>query len=457
MAKREDVIVGAEVKDTIYLTDFIDLVRMNIEMKMDGVRNGDPSVRVSNLWCISNPGIGKSQRFQNLKDELGCEMKYVCCSNLQQGDLSGIPVPIMDENGNPSAKKVLLDSIFPAPPKNKEEAEDMNHPYNKPGFIFFDEIGNTDLSVRSELLAYCDGTVKRPSSKYRTEEEKKKIEKSGFDPDAYPYMPPAWIIVAAGNNEASIGESNFIQFGYNVRCRFETYNVVPDMEGFKDYMSTYESKTYKCQGFHPMVITYLEKNPGDLSPTPDYVNGDNIANPRNWECVSNYLRDFDLKVKALKDPKDPNRKIYQSRLDLRIPKLLGPVIGEKFLRYQDYEDRLISPDVLATEKIEKKSEYKKVQGEEINVKLMMVNRAIDYITNQLGELEKKEKKYSNEEIKKKMFLNLLDNTEFIFNGSSEEYLSSIVLDVLKRKPGFSVDDLSSKLKRASIDSIQFNK
>lgn len=228
------------VDETLYLDEFIEMIRDNLKTKKMGIAKGNPRVRVMNLWGISEPGIGKTQTIQKVAEEEGACYKYIPGANVFQGDLSGIPSIYTPEGKvKPEAIKLMINHYFPRIPEG-DEINDPNMEYNKPGFLFVDEIMNMDPLVRGELLAYVDGNSKSVDGK----------EMDNF--------PPSWFLVMASNTEATVGDT-FVELAANIRAKFNTYLLKPRPESFIHWMQTYNDPTFSVKvSIQLLFLIYLK-------------------------------------------------------------------------------------------------------------------------------------------------------------------------------------------------------
>lgn len=416
-----------QTRETVNLTEFENMIRTRIRRKQEGIKNGNPNVRVLNLWAVSDPGIGKTQRFQAIADEMGVPMIYIPGANLMQGDLSGIPVTYTPEGRLiPEVLKVMINEYFPqVPTKSKSFSEidpsEKDLPYFQPGFLFIDEIGNMDPVVRSELLAYIDGNQKKNSGS---------IEWNAF--------PPTWFIVCAGNTETTIGKDYYTAFGFNVKAKFATYYVKADVSAYTKYMQSYEDKTYKKTGYHPMILSYLTEHKADLDPTPN-AEMDNIASPRNWENVNLDLRQFDMEMEAgFGDP-----LAMKQELEHEIIATLGPEVGNRFLSFMAFEKDTIKPDIFCTTDLSKSNEYKNHNKENIGKINMTIYRALDYLESLSSNIkdDKSKKDYKD---KLKMFQ---ENTAWMYGNKAEDQMTACCVSMKEKlKDTFELKDLTPTFK-----------
>lgn len=430
------------VDETLYLDEFNEMIRDNLKTKKMGIAKGNPRVRVMNLWGISEPGIGKTQTIQKVAEEEGACYKYIPGANVFQGDLSGIPSIYTPEGKvKPEAIKLMINHYFPRIPEG-DEINDPNMEYNKPGFLFVDEIMNMDPLVRGELLAYVDGNSKSVDGK----------EMDNF--------PPSWFLVMASNTEATVGDT-FVELAANIRAKFNTYLLKPRPESFIHWMQTYNDPTFSVKGFHPAIVSYISenKNKDVIAPHFDTAHERNTASPRNWEALNVMMRVQDERIESGQFGKADEVKAARERFEKKVLTTLGNRVGEDFLKYYKFESETIDPKTFVEEDCSKctkkigSAEVKTFNKKSVSIRLMTMYRAIDYLDG----LDKKVKESKDF---KKYLKQIQDNVVWLISDRGEDFLVGFIDSLFSRfqPEGYiKLNDITPEFSKLAKKSILFQK
>lgn len=424
----DDLAKQCGIEQATSLSEFIALVDDAVQTKKKGVENGDDRVRVMNLWAISEPGIGKTQRLQQYAKDNGIAYSYICGSNVFQGDLSGIPVVINPKDSSvPEIVKAMINGYFPHVPQNEKEMNDKSLPYNQVGFLFVDELMNMDPLVRGELLQYVDGNDKGTG---------------------LPNFPAKWFMIAASNTEETVGD-NFQDLSANIRAKFEEYYVYPDFDDYLTYMQKYYSKAYNRRGYHSAIMSYLTENKMDLAPHFNPNETRNIASPRNWEAMNIAL--FSMEDRIASGYTDI--KSLKERFEKKAVAVLGKEIGNKFIDHYHFEKDTIDPKDYLEKNLSSDSKWGSFDKKGLQLKLLSVYRALDLFSTKMNDGKKVEDKKFKEMLK-----NFQDNSAWLIKDRAEDFLVGILDSLVNRIDR--VDDpalLTKEFQKLAEKSILFNK
>jgi len=190
---------------------------------------------------VGAPGIGKTQKVNQVANKLNYEYRPVMISQLVQEDVNGIPVPDMDKE----IVKFLKNELFPT---GRE---------TRPVLLFFDELLLGDQPVVKTLFQLF--TDRRIGS-YKLPESCRLVAATNPDGGAYQTIKPSpqlrrrlkWIEV---------------RFECNVWLNWAMNSDVID----------------------PIVIEYIKRNPDDCLNEAAMLNDKVYASPAGWEDVSKIL------------------------------------------------------------------------------------------------------------------------------------------------------------------------
>ena len=460
--------LGSDKLISASLNECAKMVELEINKKKRGIAEAFPFARTNRFWFVSPPGVGKSSMFSDqLPKRLGIPFRFIDCPHLSEGDLSGLPYPEKDQDGNITGiKKFKYKAFFPMNPtadcpltwedlcnlrskdvnvKNaakekylKHIKECQNHPvygeYFRPGYIFLDELANQLFpSIRNELLSFTDGTFKGEHN--------------------WPMLPPTWLVIAAGNREQDI--QDYQAFGANVEQRFMFVKLVPKFEEFEQYMNSYsEGNTI---GFHPLIQGFLHEKPNLL--LREVQEGEKTAlNPRSWEDANSVLRSYDTEIEI--DPQ--NKTMLRNILAKNLQSRLGMEVALEFIHYIDSKEEYIPTDLLLNTRLDNK----KLQEKPKDIVYISLYNAVDKLdvvdtSKKDKEDGKKESSAKLEKARKERYINLLENAYFLFFGSGTimEQMSAFAVAVLTREnqPISNVSDLSPQVQKSIQDSLLFLK
>jgi len=418
----------------------LELISINRAVKA-GVK---PKIK-RNYWLISEPGAGKTQSIQcigeDIKKEFGVDIdvaiKCVPCDQLERGEINGIPVPVSTRPDGKldSISKLMMDYILPPPPKDEKEAKDPNLAYNKPGILFLDEITSMDWSTRTELLTLCGTPLQKTTG------EMKKV---------YPIIPPSWIVIAAGNTMDTIQEGT-TTFGYNVKNRFQVWFVKPDFKDWKKWAMDWVEEETGRKGIHPLIMAYLEDKPDNLQiDTTEDIRmneGATTPNPRQWEKLnaSIYDADYYLECGIFKSVDE-----YLDYIREEAFTLIGSLTDD-FMIYIENKQDMIPPELLSTEDFSKApAKYKNYKGLSNQLKLLSIYTTLSNIAGD-------DQIMKDTKLAQKAYKNVLNNTDFIYDNSSVEVLTSIIDTVRSRFPELKISELKESLQSAAIKANLFEK
>jgi len=208
---------------------------------------------------ISPAGIGKTaisiQIANELSEELKIDFKYILIKApvLSRDDFL-CPFPVVD-NGN-SKFKMLYSDFVPL-------EEDTY------GLFIIDELSRGDSSLQQLLWQVQN------ESKIHTKE-----------------FPRGWFVLCLDNPDDQEYNMNVLEDAAGLRRSLHLYSEV-NAQAFLNHAVT--------NGFHPLVIEYIQIHPDYLYDFDAQKIGMIYSNPSSWERISNILWGFDKEGRILKN------------------------------------------------------------------------------------------------------------------------------------------------------------
>jgi len=235
------------------------------------------------------PGIGKSTIVKEFAEKKKYELRIKHLSRMDSTDWSGIP----DNNPNDIYTSFKPIALF-RPPKEG---------YKKI-VIFFDELNTALPQVLNSAL---DVIL----------EKRGDIETHGKAAQ----LPQETIIVAAGNLGPELDGTNVEEFSSAVKTRLIQVYLETN---FNDWKAWAEEK-----GISEIVISFLNENPKFLIDRNGFIqNLQQIATPRGWERVSDYIKNLDKYIQLQNYSVSP-----EELLEKLVVGTVGKKVGEAFMEY----------------------------------------------------------------------------------------------------------------------------
>lgn len=245
------------------------------------------------IFGLGKGGVGKTESIRDLAIKLGIGYIDIRLLLYAETDLKGIPYP----DSTHTTTVWLQNKILPNVERDGER-----------GILVLDEITSVSRSVRTAAYQLLN---ERRLGEYE--------------------LPDGWIIVCLGNGEEDGGDFQGMEGNFANRCSI--FNVVPDVEAWKDW-------AFK-NDVNYLVLGYISWRPGDLHTYNPESEDVLFASPRSWKAVSDTLNssgynDNDLitKVRVLAD--------------------VGTSVGNKFIAFCKYKDMAVNPqDIIDGEDVKK--------------------------------------------------------------------------------------------------------
>lgn len=201
----------------------------------------------------SSPGCGKSKMVQNIAKKFNLKLIDHRLSTSDSVDLNGLPHFIKKDNGKEIATFAPLD-IFPT------DLDEIPNGYEG-WLLFFDEMN----SAPEEIQAACYKIIlDRMIGQY--------------------HLHSKCVIVCAGNEDTDKAITK--ELSTAMISRLVHIHMKISYQDWRDNVAI-------PLEFHPLIISYLERNQTDLldfEPDNDERAGKPFPCPRTWEMVSNLLK-----------------------------------------------------------------------------------------------------------------------------------------------------------------------
>ena len=234
------------------------IVKQNIKNTIQCWNEGK-NIEKQCFRIISPAGIGKTaisiQIANELSEELKIDFKYILIKApvLSRDDFL-CPFPVVD-NGN-SKFKMLYSDFVPL-------EEDTY------GLFIIDELSRGDSSLQQLLWQVQN------ESKIHTKE-----------------FPRGWFVLCLDNPDDQEYNMNVLEDAAGLRRSLHLYSEV-NAQAFLNHAVT--------NGFHPLVIEYIQIHPDYLYDFDAQKIGMIYSNPSSWERISNILWGFDKEGRILKN------------------------------------------------------------------------------------------------------------------------------------------------------------
>ena len=287
-----------------------ELIKERYDFLIDGMEDKP-------IFIFGAPGIGKTQIVAQACDELGVDLMTIDLQFMDPADFLGIPDTRKIASDDPLASGVTVSN----PPKWLPRD---NGPEDKGGILFFDEMNRANMPVRTGMMNLAQG---RRVNEYK--------------------LPSKWVIVAAGNRPQD--DTGAIEdMSTALTDRFDTYNYVPTVKGFQNYVMGSE-KTIKKTGLKPReivlpeLLAFLEFSDQffhTLNPDQPTVK---FATPRGWIDASTVLY---AKMKRLEKQGQIGNEFSREELAKIFQPAVGSQAAEAFAKFYEVVQNIPLADVV---------------------------------------------------------------------------------------------------------------
>jgi hypothetical protein len=236
---------------TLGINGVKNLIKKDIKLSLKAFEANMPFTK--NTFHIIGPaGVGKTQIFNQIADELNNELKekfqviMIKAPVLSRDDMI-IPFPIVD-NGKTSFKMLYSDFI----PKDPDSA----------GIFVIDEFSRGDHAFQ-QLMWQVQNEFSLHMHKF----------------------PKKWFVASVDNPDDQEYSMDTLEDAAGLRRMIHIYVEVNPME-FLKYAGLHN--------FHSLVIGYIEAKPDMLYDFDSQKKGSVFANPASWEKISDHLKKYEL-------------------------------------------------------------------------------------------------------------------------------------------------------------------
>lgn len=306
------------------------------------------------LWGLA--GVGKSECVDQVARELDIPCNNIRLSQMEPGDLTGLPV---DKESD-----AMLDQqweVFLAENSNLDIAEAVEQfqkahgremtwtrppfmpgPNEPAGILFLDEFNRqTKLTLQASFELVLDGAVG--------------IHK----------LPPNWMVVAAGNPVTEDDDDNYDVFDLDDASvdRFVHIKIEPDVREWLQYGSE--------QSYNQDVLAFIGSAPDNLGLKEPNFDLPTRPTPRSWEKVSQLLAGI---------PADLEYEMVQG--------LVGKEIGSAFISSRRTRDKPIPPEMILDQYPKVRKKIQKYAGDEVTNRADILKVTSDLLVGALRRMEK---------------------------------------------------------------------
>lgn len=268
----------------ITLKEFTEYIKDRIEMEEFA----------SPVLGLGKSGIGKTESMENaIVKPLGINMIQMRLGSYDETDLTGIPMPQMDEKAGKMLTKFADMGKLPQVDRDGEV-----------GILVLDEFTNANPRVRAAALQLTDSS--RSVGDYT--------------------LPPKWLIVILGNGPGDGGYFNGLE--YALMGRADCFRVDVNFADWKDWALR--------NGVHPIVISFIEEEGGETMlhrmknmDEAEYEEKD--ANPRSWVKLSTHLTKKEAKV----------GKLTERQVKIYAGGAVGSDLAQSFATYYTQQKEII--------------------------------------------------------------------------------------------------------------------
>lgn len=277
----------------VTIKEFTEYIKDRIEMEEFG----------SPVLGLGKSGIGKTESMENaIVKPLGISMIQMRLGSYDETDLTGIPMPQMDEKAGKMLTKFADMGKLPQVDRDGEV-----------GILVLDEFTNANPRVRAAALQLTDSS--RSVGDYK--------------------LPPKWLIVILGNGPGDGGYFNGLE--YALMGRADCFRVDISFKDWKDWALR--------NGVHPVVISFIEENGGEsmlhrMKNMDEAEYEEKDANPRSWVKLSTHLLKKEARV----------GRLTEKQVTIYAGGAVGSSIAKSFATYYSQQAEIIrSEDIFSGE------------------------------------------------------------------------------------------------------------